>query len=377
MDAQQMAAGEERGGAMSRRRFLGRGLYGAAGLGLLGAAGGVLAACGSSSTTNSAAGGTTTPAAPTSSSLGDLSVQLQWIENFNWAGMYVAQSRGFYKDAGLNVKFLPGGPSVVPETIVLAGKAQVGLSSADAIASAILKGAPFKIIATQYQDNPFGIMSLAKDPVTSAKELIGRSVGVSDENKPELEAFLTLNGIDPSKIKMVPIGSSDISTYLSGQISASLDFYDTPLTFTAKGIKTHFVSLTKLGYSIISDSYFTTEDTIKKEPEKLAALLTGDVRGWAAQVADPALGATLGVKVYGKGNGLTLSSEVASAKLQNELVSTAATKKLGLLSIGPALQAENIKSLKAAGIKITASQLFDDTIINSVFAKKPSLRSLV
>jgi ABC-type nitrate/sulfonate/bicarbonate transport system substrate-binding protein len=291
--------------------------------------------------------------------------------------MYVAQSRGYYKSAGLDVKFLPGGPSVVPETIVLAGKAQVGLSSADAIASAILKGAPFKIIATQYQDNPFGIMSLAKDPVTSAKELIGRSVGVSDENKPELDAFLTLNGIDSSKIKMVPIGSSDISTYLSGQISASLDFFDTPLTFAAKGIKTHFVSLTTLGYSIISDSYFTTEDMIKNEPDKLEALLTGDVRGWAAQVSDPTMGATLGVKVYGKGNGLILSNEVAAAKLQNDLISTAATKKLGLLTIGSALQTENIKSLSAAGIKISAAQLFDDRIINAVYAKKPSLRGLV
>ena len=376
--------------AVSRRAFLQRGLQGAVGLGLLSGAGGLLAACGSSkstassATTTAATSGTTpattagqaaSDAASGSKSLGSLAVQLQWIENFNWSGMYIAQNRGYYKDAGLEVTFLPGGPSVVPETIVLAGKAQVGLSSADAIASAILQGAPFKIIGTQYQQNPFGIMSRASDPVNTAKELVGRTVGVSDENKPELDAFLTLNGIKPSTIKTVPIGSSDVSTYLSGQITASLDFYETPLAFEAKHINMHFVSLSDLGYSIISDSYFTTESQIKSHADKLEALLLGDVRGWQVQVADPTVGATLGATVYGKSNGLDLSQEIAAAKLQNALVSTAGTKTNGLLSLSPALQAENIKSLHAAGIKITAAQLFDDSIINAVYAKNPSLKA--
>jgi ABC-type nitrate/sulfonate/bicarbonate transport system substrate-binding protein len=346
-----------------------RGLTGAVGLGL---GAGVLSTGGMGSLTSFLGG-----AAADAASLGDLSVQLQWIENYNWSGMYIAQSRGYYKAAGLDVTFVPGGPSVVPETNVLAGKSQVGLSSADAIAEAILKGAPFKIFGTQYQKNPFGIMSLASDPVTSPKGLIGRTVGVSTENQPELDAFLSLNKIDPSKIKTVPLGDSSAPDFVSGQITASLDFFDGPAELEQVGKKPYFFSLSDFGYSISSDSYFALQKTIDTEADKLMALLEADSRGWAAQIKDPSEGATLGVKVYGKTNGLVLAQEITGATLQNTLIHDANTNKYGLLSVSPPLQEQNIASLAAGGIKITAAKLFDDSIVAELYKKHPGLKTTV
>jgi ABC-type nitrate/sulfonate/bicarbonate transport system substrate-binding protein len=362
----------------SRRQFLRQGLYGAAGIGLLSASAGVLAACGSSTSAKTTTKASTkAPASKPAAggSLGSLKVQLQWIENFNWAGMYLALSNGYYRQAGLSkVTLLPGGPAVVPETIVLAGKADAGFSSADAIASAILQGAGFKIFATQYQENPFGIMSLAQNAVTSPQDMIGKKIGLSDENKPELDAFLSLNKISPSKIDTVPIGDDPTSAFASHQIDACLAFLEDPIPLEKKGYKTHFFLLADYGYNIISDSYFALEKTLTDDRDKLKALLIGDIKGWHAELADPGAGAKLGVSTYGKDNGLNLSQEVASAKLQNTIVSTAATKSTGILSISPALQEQNIKSLATAGIKITAAQLFDTSLIEEVYKENPALK---
>jgi ABC-type nitrate/sulfonate/bicarbonate transport system substrate-binding protein len=372
--------------AYTRRSFLRRGLYGAAGVGLLSASGGLLAACGSS--TKSSTPAATTPAnaasssgtsgstaAPAPGSLGSVTAQLQWIENFNWAGMYMALDKGYYHEAGLSsVKLLPGGPAVVPETIVLAGKANFGFSSADAIASAILAGAGFKIYATQYQENPFGIMSLADKPIDSPKDMIGKKIGLSAENKPELDAFLSLNGIKPSQITMVPVGFNPVSAFASHQIDGCLAFVENPLELEVAGYKPHFFLLADYGYNIISDSYFALESTLASDRAKLKAQLIGDIKGWSAQVADPAAGAQLGVATYGKQNGLVLSQEIASAKIQNTIVATAGTKTNGILSISPALQDQNIKSLAAAGIKMTAAKLFDTSLIDEIYTEYPSLK---
>ncbi len=357
--------------AHSRRAFLRRGLYGAAGIGIASATSGLFGG------EAFAAGlrGRVPSTLAESPSLGSLDVQLQWIKNFNWAGMYIALNRGYYKKAGLDVNLIPGGATVVPETVVLAGKAQVGFSSADAVASAVLQGAGFKIFGTQYQLNPFGIMSLASAPITSPKEMVGKKIGLSSENKPELDGFLAANKIDPSSITMVSIGYSPVSAFASKQIDACLAFVENPIELEAANMKAHYFSLAEFNYNIISDSYFATEKTIETEGAKLKALLLGDIQGWNAELADPSVGAELGFNVYGKGNGLVLKEEIASAKLQNTVVADSSTKKNGILSIPPALQEQVIKALAAGGIKISAEKLFDSSLIDSVYAEHPSLKA--
>lgn len=355
---------------MSRRLFLRNSLVGAAGLTL---GGGLLSACSSSSKSSSSPPASSAAA---SQSLADVSVQLEWIENYNWAGMYIAESKGYYTDAGVKVSLIAGGPSITPTTVVLGGKALVGMAGADVVSEAILKGAPFKIFATQYQTSPYVIMSEAKDPVRKPQDLVGRTVGVASEDLPSFDAFLAIAGVDKSKVKTLPLGDESAPDFKSGQITASLDFFDAPIELRQAGMTPYTFNLSEFGYNVVSDSYFALESTIADEADKLLGLLWGDSRGWAEEVKDPAEGATLGVTVYGKNNGLVLANEIAYAKIQNGIVSTPETAKLGLLSLGPQLIEQNIKSLQAGGIDITAAKLFDDSIITELYHKHPELLSV-
>ena len=40
-----------------------------------------------------------------------VSLQLSWLHSSQFAGSYIAQNRGFWSDAGLDVSLLPGGPN--------------------------------------------------------------------------------------------------------------------------------------------------------------------------------------------------------------------------------------------------------------------------
>src|SRR6185436_12796984 len=166
-------------------------------LGLLGASSALLAAC----------GGDDKPAATgsTTKSFGQLNYQLSWVKNVEFAGAYLADSKGYYTAAGFgSVNLMAGGPNVSQDAVVASGKALLGISSPDITAAAMLKGADLVIVGAQYQKNPFAIMSLASAPINTPQEMIGKKIGVQAVNEPIWNAFLKANNIDPSKVTKVP-----------------------------------------------------------------------------------------------------------------------------------------------------------------------------
>ena len=54
-----------------------------------------------------------------------VTLQLKWVTQAQFAGYYVAQDKGFYKDAGLDVTLKAGGPDIAPEQVIAGGGADV------------------------------------------------------------------------------------------------------------------------------------------------------------------------------------------------------------------------------------------------------------
>ncbi|MEO9529267.1 MAG: ABC transporter substrate-binding protein, partial [Roseibium sp.] len=134
-----------------------------------------------------------------------LTMQAAWINDAEFAGYFAAIDDGFYKNAGLDLTYLPGGPDVIPESSIIAGKADLALTTPDTTIKTIVdQGAPFKIIGAQYQKNPIGIVSLAKTPINSPEELKGKTLAVPPVNVISVEAMLAINGIDRSEVNIVP-----------------------------------------------------------------------------------------------------------------------------------------------------------------------------
>ena len=65
--------------------------------------------------------------APVAQADDDVTLQLKWVTQAQFAGYYVALDKGFYKDEGLNVTIKPGGPDVAPAQVIAGGGADVVL----------------------------------------------------------------------------------------------------------------------------------------------------------------------------------------------------------------------------------------------------------
>jgi ABC-type nitrate/sulfonate/bicarbonate transport system substrate-binding protein len=313
-------------------------------------------------------------AAASASSLTPVSYQLGWVTNTEFAGTYLAQTQGDFASNGLDVTILPGGSDPV-EPVVASGKALIGDSNADTVAAAVAAGAPLRIIGARYQNNPFCIISSAKDPIKNPKELIGKKVGVNTYNLTAWNVFLALNKIKASQVKTVDEGYSLGPTPLiNGQVQAWMGFStNEPGVLTLAGFKNYSFLMADFGYHVYADVYVTTVSAIANHKAELVAFMKAEIAGWKLDLADPTKGTALTVKRYGKKLGFSAKQQALENEAQKALIETPYTEAHGLFAMSPSDIAANIATLKFAqsqGIAKydTSPSLFDTSILAAATA---------
>ena len=81
----------------------------------------------------------------------NVTLQLKWVTQAQFAGYYVAAAKGYYKDEGLNVTILPGGPDIAPEQVIAGGGADVIVDWMPAALAARERGLPLVNIAQPFK----------------------------------------------------------------------------------------------------------------------------------------------------------------------------------------------------------------------------------
>ncbi|TQL03204.1 ABC transporter substrate-binding protein [Cellulomonas sp. SLBN-39] len=328
-----------------------------------------LAACSSGSEAEPAAGGE-------AADLGELTVQLSWIKNAEFAGEFFADSKGYYADAGFSSVTLNAGPGAT-ESIVLSGGADFGLSNAVAVGQVVAEeDAPLKIVGTTYQKNPFTILSL-KDggDIATPEDLVGKKIGVqAGGNEALFDALLEVNGIDPADVEKVPV-EYDPSPLVNGEVDGFLAYVtNESIIVESEGHEVTNLLFADNGLPFVAESVVTTDEMIANEPEKVKAFLQAEILGWKDAVADPEEGARLAVEEYGADLELDLEKEIQQATIQAEtLVVTEETEANGLFTISDELIEQNIATLAAAGIEVEAEDLFDMSLLTELLEEQPEL----
>ena len=107
-----------------------------------------------------------------------VTIQLKWVAQAQFAGYFVAQDKGFYKDAGIDVTIKPGGPDIAPEQVFAAGGADVIVDWMTAALAAREKGVDLVNIAQTFQREGLELTCLKSSGVKSPKDFAGRTLGV-------------------------------------------------------------------------------------------------------------------------------------------------------------------------------------------------------
>lgn len=313
-----------------------------------------LAACGNS---------TAAPAAdPSTPARTPLTMQASWINDAEFSGYFTAIDKGYYADHGVDLTYLPGGPNVIPESTLLAGTADIALTSPDTTVSAIAdQGADLVIIGAQYQQNPLGIVSLVSSGINGPADLVGRTVAVPDVNRIAFDALLKLNGVDPASVTVVPY-AYDPTPLLSGEVDATLDFVtNVPYTIEQSGGKATSFTLYDHGYKIPNDTIVVSRQALETKRDALVAWLQASRQGWTENLADPTVYPRTFADTWFKGTGRTVDNEVFFNTAQKPLIES----PNGILSMTDATVQQTIDSLALIGVTATP-EMFDLSLVKQL-----------
>ena len=159
--------------------------------------------------------------ASSSTPLTKVKFQLQWVAQAQFAGYYAALDQGYYKDAGLDVSLLLGGPQVDNVQVVASGQADMGTAWLPKMLQSRENGTDLVSIAQIFQRSGTRMVSFKNKNITSPKDLAGKKIGSwLGGNEPELFAALTKVSLDPAKQNVIK-QNFDMSGLLQGDLDVA------------------------------------------------------------------------------------------------------------------------------------------------------------
>jgi NitT/TauT family transport system substrate-binding protein len=243
-----------------------------------------------------AAGAAASPAKQSGAKSTNVTLQLKWVTQAQFAGYYAAAAKGYYKQAGLNVKIKVGGPDIVPEQVVAGGQAEFGLDWLPSLMSARDQGTKLINIAQVFSRSGMTEITWKDSGINTIAKMKGKKVGNwLFGNEFELFAALSRAGMDPAHNKGVTIVKQpfDMNLFMKRQIDAAsaMTYNELAQVLETKNPKTkkltklselNVIKMNDIGTGMYEDGIFTTEKWIKDKNHQAIAkkFLAASFKGW-------------------------------------------------------------------------------------------------
>lgn len=282
-----------------------------------------------------------------------VTVQLKWLPQAQFAGYYVAQSKGYYKAEGLDVTIKPGGPDISPVQVIAGNGADVVVNWMPDALAAREAGVPLVNIAQVFDQSGLMLTCRKASGVSSPKDFKGKTLGVwyGGNEYPFLNWMAKLGYKPDSDIKILKQGFN-VDPLLQNQAACiSTMIYNEYWQLVDAGIKesdlvTFFYE--KEGVASLEDGLYVLESRLKDPAfvARMGKFLKATFKGWNDAVKDPAAAARIVVSADMSGSA---SEKVQKRQMENvaKLITTAGTDKIGYLE--PAAYERTVKVLLAAG----------------------------
>ncbi len=224
----------------------------------------------------------------------DIRFQLSFFPNAQHTGYLVADARGFYRDAGVKVKTIPGGPTVNPSLQLAQGNVDMAMMDFSEAVNAKVNGAEIVWVAQTYQSDPLRYVSIHRDfPLDGPEGLRGAVVGTQQvgELEPELRGMLEGAGLSIDDVKIRSIDPS-IETLLNRRIDVlplQTFFHISQLEEAGYRIPGDIDVLdpNALGSGVAANGVGVNKAFYEGHRDAVACFLTGALRGWQTAIDDP------------------------------------------------------------------------------------------
>jgi ABC-type nitrate/sulfonate/bicarbonate transport system substrate-binding protein len=210
-----------------------------------------------------------------------IKLQLQWFDQAQFIGFYVACEKKYYSDEGLEVEIIQGGFNINPILKVRTGEADIGLITADQLLLQRAEGHEIKAIGNVFNKSIACFMSRKDLNIQNPQDLVGKKVGIyrGFDTENILYSILKKHNIDEKQLNIVDAGN--FSAFIAQEIDAFPSYLiNEPILAEDNNIKVNILYPDDFGVQFYSDTLFTTEKFLNTNRKTVERFLRASAKGW-------------------------------------------------------------------------------------------------
>lgn len=221
-----------------------------------------------------------------------VTVRFTWKLKGEYAPLFVALDKGYYKAEGLDVDLAEGSGAQVVLKLLAAGNEKFGYGPAVSAAQAVSQGLPVKVVALYQTKAPMGVISFPDVALKNPKDLEGKrlAISVGETFGDMLGPFTRINHVDISKIHQIQMdASARTAQFLTRKIDVMSVYLSNewPQIEKRAGVKFNVLKVSDFGLNLLGASMIVSDAFAAQNPDVVKKLLRATAKGYRGAMADP------------------------------------------------------------------------------------------
>lgn len=213
-----------------------------------------------------------------------VTLYLDWLNQFQFAGYYMAKENGYYNDLDLDVNIIEYSKDANNDITqkVIKDEAVYGIGKSSLIIDKFA-GNDIILLSSIFQNSPMALISLSSSNIKTPKDLINKKIMITNDAKESvsIKSLLMAEGVNFQDLNTQNFSSNEINDLINGNIDAIACYLSNePFILKQKNIDFNIIHPNNYNFDFYEGILFTSQKELKNNPIRAQNFNQASIKGW-------------------------------------------------------------------------------------------------